>query len=67
MSLLPSFYNEETESEFGYDKAASELCSQHLKPSELGFVAIRLCQFKCSKEADAETELGVQVVYGGRG
>lgn len=47
----------------GFGPAASEFGTQSLNPSKLGCVAIKLCQFKYSKEVDAKAELGVQVVY----
>lgn len=47
----------------GFGQAASEFGTQSLNPSKLGCVAIKLCQFKYSKEVDAKAELGVQVVY----
>lgn len=47
---------EGTESQYGYDQAASEFRGQYLMPSE--FLAIRLCQLEYSKEAGAVAELG---------
>lgn len=46
------FTDEETE--LSHSWAASELCSQYLRPSELGSVVTRLYQFKYSEKADAE-------------
>lgn len=49
---------EGTESQYGYDQAASGFGGQYLILSESGFLAIRLCHLECSKEAGAVAELG---------